>query len=49
MKKHLYIDPSLGKHPVFSDQTENKMAQEIKYLANIFYGCTAIQIRKIAY
>lgn len=39
MKKYSYSDPSLGRHPVFSDQTENKMAQEIKNLANIFYGC----------
>lgn len=40
--------PRLGRHTVFTAKQED-MASQIKFLAKIFYGCTALQIRKMAY
>ncbi|XP_052739730.1 uncharacterized protein LOC112049361 [Bicyclus anynana] len=41
--------PSLGRNPVFSKEQEAEMAEQVKFLGKIFYGCTSIQIRKMAY
>lgn len=41
--------PSLGRNPVFTKEQEAEMADQIKFLGKIFYGCTSIQIRKMAY
>lgn len=41
--------PSLGRNPVFMKEQEAEMADQIKFLGKIFYGCTSIQIRKMAY
>lgn len=48
--KHKNSDsPRLGRHTVFTAKQEEDMASQIKFLAKIFYGCTARQIRKMAY
>ncbi|KAF2885951.1 hypothetical protein ILUMI_20222 [Ignelater luminosus] len=49
LKKQAFADPRLGRHTVFTTELENVLAERIKLLSNIFYGCTGIQIRKIAY
>lgn len=41
--------PSLGRNPVFTREQEAEMADQVKFLGKIFYGCTSIQIRKMAY
>lgn len=41
--------PSLGRNPVFTKEQEAEMADQVKFLGKIFYGCTSIQIRKMAY
>ncbi|XP_045449135.1 uncharacterized protein LOC123657659 [Melitaea cinxia] len=41
--------PAMGRNPVFTKEQEAEMADQVKFLGNIFYGCTAIQIRKMAY
>lgn len=48
-EKQEFSNPSLGRRPVFTAEVENEMAEQIKFLAKIFHGCTAIQIRKIVY
>jgi hypothetical protein len=45
----LYENPSLGRKAVFSVEVEKEIADVVKKMANIFYGCTAIQVRKMAY
>lgn len=49
MKKDKFSTPVLGRHAVFTQDQEFEMAKQIKHLALIFYGCTAIQVRKVAY
>ncbi|CAH2098160.1 unnamed protein product [Euphydryas editha] len=39
----------MGRNPVFTKEQEMEMADQVKFLSNIFYGYTAIQIRKMAY
>ncbi|KAJ3655330.1 hypothetical protein Zmor_014465 [Zophobas morio] len=41
--------PQLGRNTVFTKDQEEDMAAQVKFLANIFYGCTSLQIRKMAY
>lgn len=41
--------PTMGRNPVFTREQEAEMADQVKFLGNIFYGCTSIQIRKMAY
>lgn len=48
-QKQWYGSPSLGRKAVFSAEVEKEMADVVKKMANIFYGCTANQIRKVAY
>jgi hypothetical protein len=48
-KKKLYENPSLGREAVFPAEVEKDTADVVKKMANIFYGCTAIQVRKMAY
>ncbi|KAF2904102.1 hypothetical protein ILUMI_02073 [Ignelater luminosus] len=41
LKKQAFADPRLGRHTVFTTELENVLAERIKLLSNIFYGCTA--------
>jgi hypothetical protein len=41
--------PQLGRNPVFTREQEDEMASQVKFLGKIFYGCTSLQIRKMAY
>uniref|UniRef100_A0A2A4J4D1 Ig-like domain-containing protein n=1 Tax=Heliothis virescens TaxID=7102 RepID=A0A2A4J4D1_HELVI len=41
--------PQLGRNTVFTREQENEMATQVKFLGKIFYGCTSLQIRKMAY
>nr|XP_012234647.1 PREDICTED: uncharacterized protein LOC105679296 [Linepithema humile] len=42
-------DPKIGGKTVFTPAQEKAMAEEIKTLANLFYGLTPLQIRSGAY
>lgn len=44
-----YLGPRLGRHTTFSFEVEDEIANLVKKMANIFYGCTAKQIRKVAF
>lgn len=48
-QKNLFKNPSLGRKTVFSGEVEKEIADLVKKMAKIFYGCTAIQVRKLAY
>jgi hypothetical protein len=48
-KKKLYENPSLGREAVFPAEVEKDTDDVVKKMANIFYGCTAMQVRKMAY
>ncbi|CAG4961125.1 unnamed protein product [Colias eurytheme] len=48
-KKKTILEPRLGRRTVFMPEVEEKLADVIKKMANIFYGCTATQIRKVAF
>lgn len=41
--------PQLGRNTVFTREQEDEMASQVKFLGKIFYGCTSLQIRKMAY
>lgn len=49
IKKDSTVGPHLGRYTVFSSKEEAELADLVKKMANIFYGCTAIQIRKVAF
>lgn len=49
LKKNNSSEPRLGRLPVFTADVEKVLSDRIKYLSSIFYGVTAIQIRKAAY
>ncbi|GBP19533.1 Pogo transposable element with KRAB domain [Eumeta japonica] len=49
LKKNNSSEPRLGRLPVFAAVVEKVLSDRIKYLSSIFYGVTAIQIRKAAY
>lgn len=42
-------EPRLGRTAVFTPEIEEEFADTIKKMANVFYGCTANQIRKVAF
>ncbi|XP_050519058.1 uncharacterized protein LOC126893149 [Diabrotica virgifera virgifera] len=39
----------LGRHPIFSTEQEKRVADRCIYLAKMFYGLTATDLRKIVY
>lgn len=41
--------PVLGRKPVFSLEQENQIAEHVVKLANIFYGITITELRRLAY
>lgn len=43
------LGPRLGRSTIFSSEVENEIANVVKKMANIFYGCTSNQIRKVAF
>lgn len=43
------LGPRLGRLRIFSSEVEQEIANLVKKMANIFYGCTSIQIRKVAF
>ncbi|CAH4033289.1 unnamed protein product [Pieris brassicae] len=45
IKKGSTLAPHLGRFTVFSREEEAELANLVKKMANIFYGCTANQIR----
>uniref|UniRef100_A0A2A4K2E5 HTH CENPB-type domain-containing protein n=1 Tax=Heliothis virescens TaxID=7102 RepID=A0A2A4K2E5_HELVI len=49
LKQQNQSEPRLGRLPVFTQDAEKILADRIKYLSSIFYGVTAIQVRKAAY
>ncbi|KAG5859122.1 hypothetical protein JTB14_026920 [Gonioctena quinquepunctata] len=49
VKKGSALGPHLGRFTVFSPEAEAELANLVKEMANIFYGCTANQIRKVAF
>ena len=48
MKSGIYSDPSLGRECVFPPH-EAALADHVKTLSKIFYGITALKLRKIAF
>lgn len=48
-KKKSNLGPRLGRLTVFTSEVEEELANVVKKMANVFYGCTAIQIRKVAF
>ncbi|KAJ2937697.1 hypothetical protein O0L34_g17508 [Tuta absoluta] len=48
IKKQNLSTPLMGRHTIFTKEQEDNMASRIRKLANIFYGCTAMEIRKMA-
>ena len=42
-------EAELGRKPVFSREQEDEMAEHVKYLASIFYGVTAKELRRLAF
>lgn len=49
VKKGSTLGPHLGRYTVFSLDTESELANLVKKMANVFYGCTASQIRRVAF
>ncbi|CAH4028318.1 unnamed protein product [Pieris brassicae] len=49
IKKGSTLAPHLGRFTVFSRDEEAELANLVKKMANIFYGCTANQIRRVAF
>ncbi|KAG7294875.1 hypothetical protein JYU34_002823 [Plutella xylostella] len=49
IKKGSTLAPHLGRFTVFSREQEAELANLVKKMANIFYGCTANQIRRVAF
>ncbi|XP_074030793.1 tigger transposable element-derived protein 6 isoform X2 [Leptinotarsa decemlineata] len=49
IKKGSTLGPHLGWFTVCRAETEAELANLVKKMANIFYGCTAKQIRKVAF
>ncbi|CAH4001739.1 unnamed protein product [Pieris brassicae] len=49
IKKGSTLAPHLGRFTVFSREEEAQLANLDKKMANIFYGCTANQIRRVAF
>ncbi|KAJ8940699.1 hypothetical protein NQ318_009102 [Aromia moschata] len=45
VKKGSTLGPHLGRFTVFSPEADAELANLVKKMANIFYGCTANQIR----
>ncbi|KAK5648282.1 hypothetical protein RI129_003174 [Pyrocoelia pectoralis] len=43
------MNPRLGRKTVFAPEEKKEMADVVKKMANIFYGCTANQIIKVAF
>ena len=49
MKSGIDSDPSLGRKCVFPPVHEAALADHVKTLSKIFYGITALKLRKIAF
>ena len=49
VRKGSILGPHLGRYTVFSPDAEAELADLVKKMANIFYGCTANQIRRVAF
>lgn len=49
IKKKKMVTPTLGRNTVFTREQEEEMANQIKYLASIFYGCTNKEVRRMAF
>lgn len=41
--------PKLGRHAVFNDDQEKKLADHLRTMSNMYYGLTKSQFRKICY
>lgn len=48
-KKCMDSKPHLGRNATFTPDQEHALAERIKTLANLFYGPTATDVRKVAY
>ncbi|XP_018330787.1 uncharacterized protein LOC108740803 [Agrilus planipennis] len=42
-------EPRLGRNTVFTPEMEKELADVIKRMANVFYGCTPSQIKRVAF
>ncbi|XP_038213346.1 uncharacterized protein LOC119833422 [Zerene cesonia] len=49
IKKGSTLAPHLGRFTVFSREEDAELANLVKKIANIFYGCTVNQIRRVAF
>lgn len=49
IKSDIKNDPSLGCKTVLSQEQEKLLVQRLLYLANIFYGITPLELRRIVY
>ncbi|KAG8223060.1 hypothetical protein J437_LFUL002008 [Ladona fulva] len=48
-KKNKDSKPHLGRNTTFTTEQEQALAERIKTLANVFYGLTATDVRRVAY
>ncbi|KAG8238531.1 hypothetical protein J437_LFUL018203 [Ladona fulva] len=48
-KKNKDSKPHLGQNTTFTTEQEQALAERIKTLANVFYGLTATDVRRVAY
>lgn len=49
LKTMNFKTPQLGRNPIFSKQQEDDLVTYVRFFSKIFYGCTGMQIRKVAY
>lgn len=49
LKNNNLSNPKLGRKPIFTQQQENEVAEQVKLLASLYYGVTVTDLRKLVY
>lgn len=49
MKTPMNLNPALGRKPTFNELQEQEIAEHVIRLANLFYGLSPIELRRVAF
>lgn len=49
LKNENMSNPSLGRKPVFTQQQETEIAEQVKLLGSLYYGLDVVNLRKLVY